>query len=152
MAQTGNLELVRLLLPRGADLELYTSSPLYRAVKDDRRDIIPILLEYGVGPQETALKLAVLNEDESMMRLLLDRGFNVSRYGHTGLFTAEQKCLWDIINLLKSRGATLAALSHHDSLIWTQEDGDGTGSPYGQPTCVAWGDEVDKSDGEPEEN
>lgn len=121
-------------------------------MKDDRRDIIPILLGYSVGPQQTVLKLAVLNEDESMMGLLLDRGFNVSRYDHTGLFTAEQKCLWDIINLLKFCGATLAALSHHDSLIWAQEDGDGTGSPYGQPTCVDWGDEVDKSDDEPEEN
>ncbi|KAJ5413045.1 hypothetical protein N7465_005350 [Penicillium sp. CMV-2018d] len=149
--QIGNLELVKLLLRRGADPELYTPSPLYRAVKGDRRDIIPKLLEYGVGPQETALKLAVLNEDKSMVRLLLDRGFNVSQYGHTGLFTAEQKCLWDIVNLLKSRGATLTALSHHDRLIWAQEDGDGTGSPYGQPTCVGWGDEVDESDVEPDD-
>ncbi|KAJ9486886.1 hypothetical protein VN97_g6447 [Penicillium thymicola] len=148
--QIGNLELVKLLLRRGADPELYPHSPLYRAVKDGRRDIIPILLEYGVGPQETALKLAVLNEDESMVRLLLDRGFNVLQYGHTGLFTAEQKCLWDIVDLLKSHGATLAALSHHDRCIWAQEDGDGTGSPYGQPTCVGWGDEVDESDDEPE--
>ncbi|KAJ5213461.1 hypothetical protein N7449_000630 [Penicillium cf. viridicatum] len=150
--QVGNLELVQLLLRRGADPELYTPSPLYRAVKDDRRDIIPTLFEYGVGSQETALKLAVLNEDESMVRLLLDRGFNISQHGHTRLFTAEQKCLWDIVNLLKSRGATLAALSHHDRFIWAQEDGDGTGSPYGQPRCVGWGDEVDESDDEPEEN
>ncbi|KUM60834.1 hypothetical protein ACN42_g6285 [Penicillium freii] len=149
--QIGNLELVKLLLRRGADPELYTPSLLYRAVKAGRRDIIPILLEYGVGPQETALKLAVLNEDESMVRLLLDQGFNVSQYGHTGLFTAEQKCLRDIVNLLKSRGATLTALSHHDRLIWAQEDGDGTGSPYGQPTCVGWGDEVDESDVEPDD-
>ncbi|KOS47371.1 hypothetical protein ACN38_g1641 [Penicillium nordicum] len=148
--QIGNLELVKLLLRRGADPELYPPSPLYRAVKDDRRDIIPVLLEYGVGPQETALKLAVLNEDASMVKLLLDRGFNVLQYGHTGLFTAEQKGLWGIIDLLKSHGATLAALSHHDRCIWAQEDGDGTGSPYGQPTCVSWGDEVDESDDEPD--
>lgn len=29
-------------------------------VKDDRRYIVPVLLEHGVGPQMTALKLAVL--------------------------------------------------------------------------------------------
>ena len=54
--QGGNLELVKLLLQRGADPERYTPSPLYRAVKDDQWGIIPTLLEFGVGPQATALK------------------------------------------------------------------------------------------------
>ena len=109
--QFGNLEIVKLLLQRGADPERYAPSPLYRAVKDNRRDIIPILLKYGVGPQATALKLAVLHRDESMVRLLLDGGLNVSQYGYTGLYTAEMKGDWDMVNLLKSRGATLATLS-----------------------------------------
>jgi hypothetical protein len=151
--KSGNLELVSLLLQRGADPELYAPSPLYRAVKDNRRDIISLLLQYGVGAQDTALKLAVLNKDESMVRYLLNQGFNVSRYAHTGLFIAEQKSYWDIFNLLKSRGATLGALSDTDRLFCAQEDGDGTESLILEPMCVITGDEgVDEPDVESEED
>ncbi|CAI7647896.1 unnamed protein product [Penicillium discolor] len=104
--QFGNLELIKLLLQRGADPELYTPSPLYRAVKDDRRDIIPILLEY--------------------VRLLLDGGLNVSQYGHAGLYTAKIKGDQDMVDLLESRGATLAALTDVEKENWAGEDGDGT--------------------------
>jgi ankyrin repeat protein len=126
--QFGSLELVKLLLQGDADPELYAPSPLYRAVKDDRRNIIPVLLEYGVGPQATALKLAVLHEDESMVRLL-DEGLNVSQYGYAGLYTAKIKGDQDMVDLLESQGATLAAFTDTDKRNWAKEDGDGTRRP-----------------------
>ncbi|KAJ5372054.1 hypothetical protein N7517_004060 [Penicillium concentricum] len=70
--QFWNLELVDLPLKRGADPERYFPSPLYRAVEDGRRNIITILLKYGVGWHAAkTLKLAVLRKDESMARFFL---------------------------------------------------------------------------------
>ncbi|KAJ5473237.1 hypothetical protein N7475_002803 [Penicillium sp. IBT 31633x] len=146
--RVGNLELVRLLLQRGAAPEAYTPSPLYRAVEEDRRDIIPILLEYGVGPQATALKLAVRNDDESMVRFLVDRGFNVPQYGYAALYIAKIRENWDIFNLLESRGATLAAISDIDKADWAHDDGDGTLVYVSQMTCCYDDPGVDDSEDE----
>jgi ankyrin repeat protein len=73
-------------------------------VEDNRCDIIPKLLKSGVRPQETALKLAVLQGDESMVRLLLDGGLRVLEYGYSGLYAAEMNGRVNVVNLLKSRG------------------------------------------------
>lgn len=148
--QFGNLEIVKLLLQRGADPKRYAPSPLYRAVESNRRDIIPILLEYGVGPQATALKLAVLHKEESMVKLLLDGGLKVSEYGYAALYAAGMKGDWDMVNLLKSRGATLATLSHTDRETWAKEDGDGTGRPSRHMLCISYGDVVDEESDEEE--
>lgn len=144
--QFGDLELVKLLLQRGADPELYAPSLLYRAMKDDRRDIIPVLLEHGVGPQATASKLAVLHEDESMMRLLLDGGLNVSQYGYAGFYTAKMKGDQDMVDLLESQGATLAALTDVDKENWEGEDGDGTRRPIFHRMFIPNETEIEEDD------
>ncbi|KAJ5470426.1 hypothetical protein N7530_007783 [Penicillium desertorum] len=144
--QFGDLELVKLLLQRGADPELYAPSPLYRAVKDDRRDITPVLLEHGVGPQAAALKLAVLHEDESMVRLLLDGGLNVSQYRYAGLYTAKMKGDQDMVDLLESQGATLAALTDTDKSNWAKEDGDGTRRPLFHRMFISDGTEIEEEE------
>lgn len=70
-------------------------------VKDDRRYIVPVLLEHGVGPQMTALKLAVLRGGvESMVRLPLDGGLKVSEYGYAVLYTAKMKGDRDMARLV----------------------------------------------------
>ncbi|KAJ5335394.1 hypothetical protein N7452_007797 [Penicillium brevicompactum] len=149
--QAGNLELVKLLLQRGADPERYHPSPLYRAVKDDKRGIIPTLLEYGVGPQATALKLAVLQKDESMVRLLLDGGFNIAQYGHSGLYTAKMQGDQEMVELLESRGATLAALTDNEKECWASEGGDSTlRSP--QRLFISWADEIEEAEDDEEED
>ncbi|KAJ5337054.1 hypothetical protein MYU51_006409 [Penicillium brevicompactum] len=143
--QAGNLELVKLLLQRGADPERYHPSPLYRAVKDDKRGIIPTLLEHGVGPQATALKLAVLQKDESMVRLLLDGGFNIAQYGHSGLYAAQMQGDQEMVDLLESRGATLAALTEKEKESGAREDGDGT-LPIPQRLFISYADEIEEEE------
>lgn len=79
------------MLERGADTELYAPSPLYRAVEDNRQGTITVLLKHGVWPQTTVLKLAVLQEDKSMVRFLLDSGFRVQEYGYAALYATRMK-------------------------------------------------------------
>ncbi|KAJ5209999.1 hypothetical protein N7491_009810 [Penicillium cf. griseofulvum] len=144
--QCGNLELVKLLLQRGADPELYAPSPLYRAVEDNHRDIIPVLLEHGVVRQATALKLALLHEDESMVRLLLNGGLNVSQYGYTGLYTAKMKGDENMVDLLESQGATLAALTDVDKENWARKDGDGTRRPIFHRMFISDATEIEEEE------
>lgn len=112
--QSGYLEVVKLLLERGANSDLYVASPLYRAVEDNQRDIITLLLKYSVGPQTAALKLAVLRGDENMVRFLLDSEFRVREYGCAALYAAKMKGDRDMVGLLESRGATLGLLGEGD--------------------------------------
>ncbi|KAJ5169214.1 uncharacterized protein N7482_004808 [Penicillium canariense] len=126
--QYGHVEMVNKLL-EGADPQRYTPSPLYRAVKDGRRDLISALLKSDVRSQKAALKLAVLRRDYPMVEFLLSGGLNTSECGHAGLYVAEMKGYKDITTLLKLRGATIDALSEADKMNWATEDKDGTGRP-----------------------
>jgi len=83
------------------------------------------------------------------VRLLLDRGLNVLQYACAGLHTAEMKGAWDILSLLKSRGATLAALSDDDKEKWAEENGDGTKRAINNRIFISY-DEVLEPDDEPE--
>lgn len=149
--QFGHREIVRLLLERGANAELYVPSPLYRAVDDGRRDIISVLVEYGAGPQTTALILAVLRKDISMVRYLLDGGFKIEEYGHTGLYAAKIKGDQGIVYLLLERGATLDLLTEADKEKWEKEDGDGRHTIRKHPIFLCTGDiMVSESDFEEE--
>ncbi|CAI7566597.1 unnamed protein product [Penicillium manginii] len=123
-AQYGHVEVVGNLLARGADPQLYTPLPLYRAVEDGRRDIISLLLKLDVRSQKAALKLAVLQEDCSMVQFLLC-GVEAPENGNAGLFVAEMKGFKDIVSLLKTHGVSIDALDECDKDDWEKEDGDG---------------------------
>ncbi|KAH8435171.1 uncharacterized protein LDX57_012800 [Aspergillus melleus] len=138
------IHLLYSLLLNGGTLDC--PSPLYRAVDDGQREIISLLLEYSVGPQASALKLAVLREDESMIRFLLNNGFNVQEYAHSALFAAKMKGDQNIVGLLESRGATLDLHSNDDEEHWDKEDGDGVPKPLLRVFVSEEGAEVDESD------
>lgn len=122
----GSLEMVKLLLDSGADPQRYDLSNLYRAVEDQRRDIISALIKLDVRSQRAVLKLAALRNDCGLVEFLIDEGLNVAEQGHVGLYVAEMKGYEDIARLLRLRGATLFALSGDDKMDWEEEDRDGT--------------------------
>ena len=78
-----------------------------------------------------------------MVRLLLDGGFYVLQYGHAGLYTAKMKGDQDMVDLLESRGATLAALTDNEKETWAREDGDGT-LPIPQRLFISYADEIER--------
>ncbi|KAG2413262.1 hypothetical protein HFD88_002451 [Aspergillus terreus] len=120
----GHIELVKLLLERGAKAELYAPSPLYRAVEDNRHDIAAVLVRHGVRLQDTALKLAVLRGNQVMVRLLLDSELNAAEFGGPALFAAMKRDDRYMVHVLESRGATIAKLGDLDKRNWEEEDRD----------------------------
>jgi hypothetical protein len=124
--QYGHTEMVSKLLECGADPERYTPSPLYRAVEDDNLDIVSILLKMDKRSQKSALKLAVLRRNSSMVEFLLLGGLGASEHGNAGLYVAEMKGYKEIACLLKLHGATIDTLSDRDRKKWEAEDRDGT--------------------------
>jgi hypothetical protein len=121
--------MVKLLLDSGADSQRYDLSNLYRAVEDQRRDIISALINLDVRSQKAVLKFAVLRNDFRLVEFFIDEGLNFAEQGHVGLYVAETKGYEDIARLLRLRGATPRALSEDDKMNWDEEGRDGTYRP-----------------------
>ncbi|KAJ5404289.1 hypothetical protein N7509_004160 [Penicillium cosmopolitanum] len=128
--QYGHTELVNNLLDCGADPQRYTPSPLYRAVEDDRRDIVSILLKRDIRSQKSAIKLASLRENYAMVEFLLCNGLNAAEHGHVSLYVAEMKGYKEMADLLRRHGASFDTLSNRDREDWQKEDRDGTDRPH----------------------
>ncbi|KAJ5742332.1 hypothetical protein N7533_011741 [Penicillium manginii] len=152
--QYGHTEMVSKLLECGADPERYTPSPLYRAVEDDNLDIVSILLKMDKRSQKSALKLAVLRRNYSMVEFLLLGGLGASEHGNAGLYVAEMKGYKELACLLKLHGATIDTLSDRDRKKWEAEDRDGTDrARYGwssDPHAEDYPDEPSNSESESE--
>ncbi len=85
-AAKGHIEIVRLLLERGADPNLPEEGiapkghALYSAVYNGHHEVAKLLLEHGAYPSPPvessadALSIAIMNEDEAMVELLVSYG------------------------------------------------------------------------------
>jgi len=121
-AWNGNIDVVRLLLDSGADIEMmggnFNDPALVKAAKKDHIDVVRLLLDRGANIEAThpfhdyecggtALMAAADKGYEDMVKLLLVKGADINR-GH-GLFTplslAARSGRTDMVKLLLDSGA-----------------------------------------------
>lgn len=125
-AARGRLEIVRLLLEHGADVNIKSKNlqtPLMVATKAGRVDIVQLLLEYSSDLtvkdeyRWTALHYAIFESQGEIIELLLDRGVDVDILGASGrtpLHCASLREREDIVRLLLERGADSRAKDADD--------------------------------------
>lgn len=118
---TDNVEIIRLLLQRGAYIDIQNKNkctPLHLA---DKKEVVELLLEYKTSidapnqDQETPLFFAVRDRKIQCVRTLLEHGANVnavSLNGSTAMHHAAMAGDVEIIKLLHQYGADIKATDH----------------------------------------
>jgi ankyrin repeat protein len=114
---SGNVELVKLLLDNGADLNVqnkYGESPLHKACSGGHASIVKLLLEKGVGLNaqdkygESPLHKACFSGYYNIVKLLLEKGVDPNvqdKDGESPLHKARSKGHDGIAKLLLEHGA-----------------------------------------------
>eukprot|EP01100_Stratorugosa_tubuloviscum_P012289 TRINITY_DN5780_c1_g2_i3.p1 TRINITY_DN5780_c1_g2~~TRINITY_DN5780_c1_g2_i3.p1 ORF type:complete len:185 (-),score=46.55 TRINITY_DN5780_c1_g2_i3:81-635(-) len=117
-AESGHIEVCRLLIKKGADLnngiiKEFSFSPLYIAAKNGHIEVCRLLIEKGADinkgyyPHFTPLYFAAKNGHIKICRLLVEKGANISR--KLPLYLAAEKCFIKIFRLLILNGSVLEA-------------------------------------------
>ena len=123
-AQRGDLEKVKLLLEKGANVNYKDTivlghTPMTIAAAFGHTDVVLLLLDHGAAANQqnedgvSALQCAASTTKSEMVKLLLDRGADVNhrdKIGRTPLFDATcSKCPPENARLLLARGADVNA-------------------------------------------
>ena len=125
-ASCGNLKMTELLLAKGADIDVrdkWGGTPLHGAAEDGQKETASLLIKKGADANaknkegRTALHEAVEWGGKEVAALLIAAGADVGAEdgdGYTPLYlaTVDVEPDEDIIDLLKSKGATLTATIH----------------------------------------
>ncbi len=131
-AQNGSLELVKLLVSKGAKVNAVDkefSMPLAKAVQADNLEIAKFLLEHGadktINHSDTEFQTAIFKaRSAKMAQLLIANGANVSdrdKKGHSVLLHAVANHLdFDLLKVLLQNGADINAQdkSGTTALLW----------------------------------
>jgi ankyrin repeat protein len=120
-ASNDKLEIVELLLQKGADIEAkdkYGYTVLHKAARYSKLEIVNLLLEKGANIEakdkygETALHKAASNNKLEMVELLLQKSADIEakdKYGYTVLHKAARYSKLETVNLLLEKGANIEA-------------------------------------------
>lgn len=134
-AQNGSLELVKLLVSKGAKVnavDKYFSRPLAKAVQADNLEIAKFLLEHGadktINHSDTEFQTAIFKaRSAKMAQLLIANGANVSdrdKKGLSVLLHAVANYLdFDLLKVLLQNGADINAQdkSGTTALLWAAQ-------------------------------
>ena len=111
-SQYGNLDRVRSLLDRGADIHAEDDIALRDASSNGHLEVVRLLLDRGAdihAVDDFALILASSNGHLEVVRLLLDRGANVHANDDWALRKASENGHLEVVRLLLDRGANVHA-------------------------------------------
>lgn len=105
----GNLEMVRLLIDHGADVNVedtfYHASPLSWAAQKDRVEVVKLLLDHGAKSAEDVVMMGVQGKKADLVKAGLDKG-GIKKEGLSSALGAALKSKnEEIINMLKAAGA-----------------------------------------------
>ena len=113
--QSGNLEIVKLLVKFGADVNAGAEKPLFAAATKGHVEIVRFLLESGADPDApkpnrswTALHTALVTSNPEIATILIDAGADVNAVSETGATPLMVAVKWgytEIVERLLAEGA-----------------------------------------------
>jgi len=112
MSKNGDLDKVRLLLDRGADIHAHDDRALHWASEEGHLDVVRLLLDRGADihtQDDFALRWASFYGRLDVVRFLLDRGANIHAKDDFALRYASEYGHLEIVRLLLDRGANVHA-------------------------------------------
>jgi ankyrin repeat protein len=126
-AESGQLEIVKLLLKKGADInatdKYYLWTPLHRAAKFGKGDVAAYLIKKGAkvnavsGRGFMPLHVAIQNQQTELVRLLIAKGSDVNArigYGYNALQMAVEYGNIETLTLLIDKGAAMDTIAGED--------------------------------------
>ena len=111
----GHLEVVRLLYERGANIHIYDDTPILMASAGGHLAVVGFLLDHGADGDE-ALAQASGKGHLELMKYLLDRGVDIHNNEDLALTTAAAKGQVEAVKLLLERGANIHV--KNDYVFW----------------------------------
>ena len=122
-SSNGHIEVVKLLLESGADVNLedmYGSSALICAARGGHKDVVELLLENGVNLDSKALREATLEGHKEIVERLIKEGADVNvsnAKGYSALMCAASDGFAEIVEILLKNGADVNAKNNEGETV-----------------------------------